>query len=119
MLDCLEKNRGLRGDPVQKAKNGNGCIRSYWPKDRRDWVTTAENVGIWHRGVEKEAGALENAWRRAERRQFNVRRQCEAGGLRSTSRTSANSDSVTITLTIMARNAKQDGIGGKSCSRRS
>ena len=44
-------------------------------KDGRDWMTAAKNVGMWHRGVERGAEALNNAWRRAYLRQSNVRRQ--------------------------------------------
>ena len=41
-------------------------------------MTAAKNVGIWHRGVERGTEALDKAWRRAELRQFNVRRQRKA-----------------------------------------
>ena len=66
-------------------------------------------------GSRKESRPLENARRcGADLRQSNVRRQSEAtsGGCRVASRTSGNSDNVTIT----ARDANQDGIGGKICS---
>ena len=44
-------------------------------KDGQDWMTAARNVGMWHRGVDRGAEALDNAWRRADLRQSNVRRQ--------------------------------------------
>ena len=40
-------------------------------------MTPAKNVGKWHRGVERGAGARDNAWRRADLRQSNVQRQRE------------------------------------------
>ena len=40
-------------------------------------MTAAKNVGKWHRGVERGAEALHSAWRRANLRQSNVRRQRE------------------------------------------
>ena len=46
-------------------------------KDGRDWMTAAKNVGMWHRGIERGAEALDNAWRRADLRQSNVWRQHE------------------------------------------
>ena len=47
-------------------------------KNRRDWMTAAKNVGMWLRGVERGAEALDNAWRCADLRQSNVWRQREA-----------------------------------------
>ena len=47
-------------------------------KDGRDWMATAKNVGMWHRGVERGAEELDNAWRRADLRQSYVRRQRKA-----------------------------------------
>ena len=40
-------------------------------------MTAAENVGMWHRGVERGAETLDSAWRRADLRQSNVQRQHE------------------------------------------
>ena len=40
-------------------------------------MIAAKNVGMWHRGVEREAEALDSAWRRADLRQSNVQRQRE------------------------------------------
>ena len=59
-------------------------ITAYWrlytwkilrDKDTRcvNIMTAAKNVGMWHRGVERGAEALDNAWRRADLRQSNVR----------------------------------------------
>ena len=36
-------------------------------------MTAAKNVGMWHRGIERGAKALDNAWRHADLRQSNVR----------------------------------------------
>ena len=41
-------------------------------------MTAATNVGMWHRGVERGAEALENAWRRVDLR---LRRQGKASRL--------------------------------------
>ena len=41
-------------------------------------MTAAKNVGMWHRGIERGAEALDNAWRREGLRQSNVWRQREA-----------------------------------------
>ena len=41
-------------------------------------MTAAKNVGMRHRGVERGAEVLDDAWRRADLRQSNVRRQREA-----------------------------------------
>ena len=40
-------------------------------------MTAAKNVGMWHRGVERGAEALDSASRRADLRQSNARRQYE------------------------------------------
>ena len=40
-------------------------------------MTAANNMGKWHRGVERGAEALDNTWRRADLRQSNVQRQRE------------------------------------------
>ena len=41
-------------------------------------MTAAKNVDIWHRGADRGAGALDNAWRHADLSQSNVRHQREA-----------------------------------------
>ena len=41
-------------------------------KDGRDLMTAANNMDMGHRGVEKGAEALENAWRRMDHRQHNL-----------------------------------------------
>ena len=43
-------------------------------------MTAAKHVGMWRRGVERGAEALNTAWRRADLRQSNIRRQREATG---------------------------------------
>ena len=40
-------------------------------------MTAAKDVGMWHRRVEREAEALDSAWRRVDLRQSNVQRQRE------------------------------------------
>ena len=71
-----EKSRGLRGGPAQ-SKGGKRVAFGVVVKDGRDWMTTAKNVGKWHRGVEKGAEAPDSAWRRADLRKSNVQRQRE------------------------------------------
>ena len=41
-------------------------------------MTAVKNMGMWDRGVERGLEALDNAWRHADLRQPNVRRQREA-----------------------------------------
>ena len=41
-------------------------------------MTAAKNEGMLHRGIKRGAEALDKAWRRADLRQSNVRRQREA-----------------------------------------
>ena len=53
-------------------------------------MTAANNMDIWHRGVEKGAVALENAWRRVDLRQSNLPRHREASGIRAAGRTFVN-----------------------------
>ena len=38
-------------------------------------MATPKNMGMWSRGVERGAGALDSAWQRADLRQSNVPRQ--------------------------------------------
>ena len=49
-------------------------------KDGRDWMTPAKNVDMLHQGVGKEAKASDDAWRRADVHQSNVRRQRKSSG---------------------------------------
>ena len=100
--DCLQKKTpGLRGDPVQRKANDKDSSHSeFLSRDIQSWMTAAKNVGIWHRGVEKGAETLENAWRRARLRQSNVRRQRGVSEIRAPSRASANSESVTICMYV-------------------
>ena len=37
-------------------------------------MTATKNVDMWHRGVDRGVEALDNAWRRTDLRQSNVRR---------------------------------------------
>ena len=41
-------------------------------------MTGAKNTSMWHRGVERGAEALDNASRRGDLRQSNVRHQRQA-----------------------------------------
>ena len=77
-VDCLQKNLEAVGAVPRKGKRRKWVAFVVVAKDGRDWVTAVKNVGMWHRGVESEAVALENAWRRTDLRQSNVRRQREA-----------------------------------------
>ena len=43
-------------------------------------MTAVKNVGMWHRGVEKRVEAVDNAWRRADFCQSNMRRKREDSG---------------------------------------
>ena len=72
-----ENFRGLRGGPAQRQRTEVGRFEVV-VKDGRDWMNAAKNVGMWHRGVERGAEALDNAWRRADLSQSNVLRQREA-----------------------------------------
>ena len=76
-----EKLRGLGDGPAQRQRTEVGRIWSCFPKEGRDWITAAKNVGMWHRRVERGAEALDNAWQCEDLRQSNVRRQREASGL--------------------------------------
>ena len=49
-------------------------------KDGRDWITSAKNVGMLHQGVKKGAEASDDAWRRTDIHQSNVRRERKASG---------------------------------------
>ena len=76
-VDCLQKNLEAFGAVLHKGKGRKWVVFGVVAKDGRDWMTAAKNVGKWHRGVEREAEALDSAWRRADLRQFNVQRQRE------------------------------------------
>ena len=65
-----------------KMEDGNGShfLFGVVVENGRDWITAVKNVGMWHRGVERGAEALDNAWRRADLRLPNVWRQRKASG---------------------------------------
>ena len=49
------KSRGLRGGPTQRQRTEEWvAFGVVVVKDGRDWMTAAKNVGMWHRGVERE-----------------------------------------------------------------
>ena len=76
--DCLQKKPEAFGAVPRKGKGRKWVTFRVVVKDGRDWMTAAKNVGMWHRGVERGAEALDNAWRRADLCQSIVRRQREA-----------------------------------------
>ena len=77
-VDCLEKNLEDFGAIPRKGIGRKRVAFEVVVKDGRDWITAAKNVGIRHRGGERRAETLDNAWRRADLRQSNVRHQREA-----------------------------------------
>ena len=77
-VDCLQKNLEAFGAVPRKGKGRKWVAFRVVVKDGRGWMTAAKNVGMWHRGVESGVEALDNAWRRADLHQSNVRRQREA-----------------------------------------
>ena len=74
-VDCLQKNLEVFGSIPRKGKGRKWVAFGVVVKDWRDWMTAGKNVGMWQRGVERGAEALDGAWRRANLRQSNVRRQ--------------------------------------------
>ena len=80
-MDCLQKNLEAFGAVPRKDKGSKWVAFGVVVKDGRDWIIAANNVDTWHRGVERRAEALDNAWRRADLRQSYVRRQREASEL--------------------------------------
>ena len=77
-FDCLQKILEAFGAVPRKGKGRKWVAFGVVVKDGRDWMTAVKNVGMWHRRVEREAKAPDNAWRRADLGQSNVRRQREA-----------------------------------------
>ena len=76
-MDCLQKNLEAFGAVPRKGKGRKWVAFGVVVKDGRDWMIAAKNVGKWHWGVEREAEALDSAWRRADLPQSNVQRQHE------------------------------------------
>ena len=76
-VDCLQKNFETFGAVPRKGKGRKWIAFGVVVKDGRDWMTAAKNLGTWHRGVERGAKTLDSAWRHADLRQSNVRRQRE------------------------------------------
>ena len=77
-MDCLQKNLEAFWAVPRKGKGRKWVAFRVVVKDGRDWMTAAKNVGMWHRGVERGAEVLDNAWRCVDLRQSNVRCQREA-----------------------------------------
>ena len=59
--DCLQKNLEAFGAVPRKGKGRKWVAFEVVVKDGRDWMTAAKNVGMWHRGVERRAEALDRA----------------------------------------------------------
>ena len=76
-VDCLQKHFEAFGAVPRKGKGRKWVAFGVVVKDRRDCITAAKNVGMWHRGVERGGEALNSAWRRADPCQSNVQRQRE------------------------------------------
>ena len=74
-VDCLQNNLEAFGAVPRNDKGRKWVAFGVVVKDKRVWMPAAENVGKWHRGVERGARALDSAWRRADLRQSNVQRQ--------------------------------------------
>ena len=67
-VDCLRKNLEAFGAVPRKGKGRKRVAFGAVAKHRQEWMSAAKNVGIWHRGVERGAEALDNSWRRADLR---------------------------------------------------
>ena len=76
-VGCFQKHLEAFGAVPRKGKGWKWAAFGVVIKDGRDWMTAAKNVGMWYRGVERGAEALDNVWRCADLRQSNVRRQRE------------------------------------------
>ena len=71
-VDCLQKNLEAFGAVPRKGEGRKWVAFGVVVKDGQDCMNAAKDVGMWHRGVERGAEALDNAWRRADLRQSNV-----------------------------------------------
>ena len=76
-MDCLQKNLETFEAVPCKGKGRKWVTLGVVVKDERNWMTAAKDVGMWHRGVEREAEALDSARRRVDLCQSNVQRQRE------------------------------------------
>ena len=74
-VDCLQENLEAFGAVPRNDKGRKWVAFGVVVQDGRGWMTAAKNVGKWHGGVERGAGTLDSAWRRADLRHFNVQRQ--------------------------------------------
>ena len=72
-MECLQKNLEAFGVILCEGIGRNWVSFGVAVKDGRDWMAAAKSVGMWHRGIERGAEALDNAWRCADLRQSNVR----------------------------------------------
>ena len=77
-VDLLRKNLEAFGAIPRKRKGRKWVVFAVVFKDGRESMTAAMNVGMWHRGVEREAQTIDNAWRCANLRQSNLRHQHKA-----------------------------------------
>ena len=65
-VDCLQKNLGAFGAVPRNGKGRKWVAFGAVVKDGQNWMTAVKNVGMWHRGVERGAEALDNSRRRAD-----------------------------------------------------
>ena len=102
-LHCLQKNLEAFGAIPHKGKERKRVAFGVVVKNGRDRMTAAKNVGMWHRGVDRGAEALDKAWRRTNLRQSNVRRQREPG-LSSAAYMTANVNVTPFLRSLLRRN---------------
>ena len=60
-VDCLQKNLEGFGTVPREGKGRKWVAFGVIVKDGQNWVTAAKNVGMWYRGVERGAEALDSA----------------------------------------------------------
>ena len=58
---CTQKNLEAV-EAIPRKGEGRKWVTGVVVKDGLGWMTAVKNVGIWHRGIEKRAEALDNAW---------------------------------------------------------
>ena len=73
-LQGTASRKPLRPSGQSRAKGRKWVTFEVLVKDGRGSMAAAKNMSVWHRGVQRGAEADDNAWRRADLRQSNVRR---------------------------------------------
>ena len=58
---CVQKNHEALGAIPRRGKGRKWVAFRVVVEEGRNWITAAKNVGMWHRGVEMGAEALDNA----------------------------------------------------------